>query len=434
MVPLASIVLLEETKDNSESYIRRGGLSHFLAFVSLICRIFLQTRSFNISLYITMSDMQKLTTSLKGMEIAIPPGEASDYKKNARFYASKPLPPLPEPRQLSQGISRKPIGSSSNRKIHGRNKSDVKFSSRSPPLALKRRSSRRSRRMSISSPPTGHHPSKKVQQLMGYQIDIFDERSNCPDINDSTDFSDSSSESSLLEAVTLESPFSQSADRASHPSETEGTSTRKSSWVTGARLSDGSQRSCTSQTSLEDRLPSRGAESRDRKNSDAKAARDYHKFATELAGRLERPSVDVRYLYPRELSPFSRPSGFSGRSSPQRRSRPQSIDSSIREISPRRHPNKTPNTNESRPFSAFESDTSDEEGEQEGRLSGQLKAFFSRRSEGDLSLKSKRGSRDEADKKGLFASAREKAKDWKAEKRREQRKKEIKVVGDERSI
>jgi hypothetical protein len=370
-------------------------------------------------------------SSLRGMEIAVPPGlypatprednrgtatrrnhqhygglDPEEYRKAAEWYANRPLPPLPLSKTPRRGrrpiapppplnITRKvavPISNADSPKTRTNN--TMKPLPPPPPAFELPYNKPTSKRNSRSCPPTGHQPSHKAQQLMGCDIDIFDDTRTLYANLDPRFLEEEEGEDS--------SEYSQEADqifdRSVSPMGNSCCSTRR------VRFSDAGPPTPPSQPGSQ--LPSRAVSQEYRLEkpirsayehfSDHKASSEYHKFTQELA-------CDAG---------LSRSTRSASRSSGQGSSRP---------VMRRRGagypiPSTTPtDASEERPSSCFEHD--DDENDDRGIPGAEVAAKF---------MTSMRGFLDKA--KGKHSTkAAEKAD--RAERRREEDlKRSFKVV------
>lgn len=467
--------------------------------------------------------MSQQSTSLKGMEKAVPPNGQGHYSSAASIYSNKPLPALPPTQASSTSssyedvrLAKKQLDTKAEHQQKDRKSAkpaaaaaDLTFSALPEPLNLPRRPKTASghrdsavppplnlppavpsppktlpqvpprhpgrlspRRTSAATtnnrPATGHRPAHKIQQLTGYDVDVHDGLRGraSSHLNLNLHFLDRPTDTSADRSSATNQDHTHAsglgaAPRPLHsyrsfstPSEygSDSTASGTGSRQVSAQFSTSSRPSWSSYSphqSLDGKASSRSRDSFSDAAADA-AAFDYHKFASELAGPTDRLSADSHtfshagsssnsYSHTRESSssqPYSRSSGQSSifREASLQRSPLQQIEALAmsqplsvpgkqqRGALPKgsRHVDKKGHVGspeeEPRLVSAFDSDSDDDNG-----ITDSIRGFFTRR----VSLqneasgsKSQRTSREESDK-SLLSSARERAKEWRSDRRKD---------------
>ncbi|KFH48047.1 hypothetical protein ACRE_010330 [Hapsidospora chrysogenum ATCC 11550] len=391
-------------------------------------------------------DVSHLTSPLERLNITTPPGAvfagAEAYDKTAEKYASRPLPPVPPPRRSLR--SPQPNITGARTPVQFRRRRDLppatpaavaaagKLSSEKPlppspsssSSSLIRRGGRGSRSytrrcQSPSNLPTGHRSHKKVQKVMGCDVDVHDDgRGSRPE----SGYLSGSSEQSQSGSPTLARREYDDPLYTGLP--TPSTLGSEMSWeATRRHIAHEAQRPPT---------PAEQSSSHQR-FSNAQAARDYHRFATELA--VDRPSTSEgiqgqhRQQQQRRQQPqrfavtkpsfFRRSRGFSATlnvlssssSSGRRCSPPRPID--VSQISPllagqgQGGDGSSSNPDE-RPGSAFESDSDDDD--EKGKIVDSIRGFVSIRKGGESrsSSRTKRhGEESDQSPRGLLGRAKE---------------------------
>ena len=331
------------------------------------------------------------------------------------------------------------------------------------------------RRKSLTKLP-GHRPAQKVHQLIGYDVDVYEDYRKHYSYLDATElpaelpanlFHDHSSNEEQ-EAVAADAPASPSPIMTILPHgyppfypltpdeepKGEDKGSIAGSRQTSAQFSASSRPSWASSSrnlSYDDKASSRSRDS----FSDADAALDYHRFASELAGPTDRKSSDSNALHyftidhskrpasshhphnDRSSDPISHFRDLSFSRSPLQQIEALAASHQLTLSLPGKkrataHSPKSPQTAEDKHkdpttaatlspqtphlISAFESDSDDE-----GGFTDSMKHFFARRASHTHDVaanKSPKTSKDDSDK-SLLTSAKERAKEWRSDRRKE---------------
>lgn len=323
--------------------------------------------------------MSHFTSSLEGMEIAIPPSsgnfeqETDEYGRTRKIHARRPLPPAPPPKVPPKSIARKPVGSPPERNNAGTPlppyNNQIPASSKSLPPKPLRTQSPPLRRDRIDL-PTGHNPTHKIFKVMGAEVDMHADRREQP------------SAPSSLQVPCSSSVYSHDEF---HELSSQGTTMKLTGLPTLPRSAWPGCDSKTRHSSFEQQIPSSRDHHIHHRFSDARTAREYHRFASHHRPKTKFVGVDSELSNNRCSSISGDTPLSSHRCSPSQRL--DIVDQGAFER-PRQRSLESP-YHEQRPNSAFDSDSDDDE---TAKIMTSILGFFSPRSDPDLAVKTKRQS------------------------------------------
>lgn len=217
----------------------------------------------------------QFSASLEGMEIAIPPSngnieqETGGYDGRKENYVRRPALPAPPPK----GLAQEPVGSQGTERDFDlpqqRQASSKTLATAKPlpPRPLEVRHRPAVKRQAAVQQPTGHHSSRKISRWMGAEVDVFTEQPKCMTPLGSVNGSSSSSMYSMDELEQRSRPVTPEESSPLRLSSQRSPLLRESrAWQTY------SEQQCAVPVN-------------DHRFSDARIAREYHRFANALGAR-----------------------------------------------------------------------------------------------------------------------------------------------------